>query len=144
MIAVPIFKRLGLGSVLGYLAAGMVIGPWGLRLIGDPQTVLHFAEFGVVLLLFLIGLELEPQRAVGAAPRDLRHGRARRCSRRVAAVAGDRAALGLPLAVALVAGMGFAMSSTAIGARHAAGEEPARRRPAARRASRCCCSRTSR
>ncbi|HJV11698.1 MAG TPA: cation:proton antiporter, partial [Burkholderiales bacterium] len=49
VLAVPLFKRFGLGSVLGYLAAGMVIGPWGLRLIGHPETVLHFAEFGVVL-----------------------------------------------------------------------------------------------
>src|SRR5688572_2763159 len=62
VIAVPLFKRIGLGSVLGYLAAGMAIGPWGLKLIGHPETVLHFAEFGVVLLLFLIGLELDPQR----------------------------------------------------------------------------------
>ena len=44
LVAVPLFKRLGLGSVLGYLVAGMAIGPWGLRLIGDPQTVLHVAE----------------------------------------------------------------------------------------------------
>src|SRR5204862_5141080 len=57
VIAVPLCKRLGLGSVLGYLVAGMAIGPWGLRLIADPQTVLQFSEFGVVLLLFLIGLE---------------------------------------------------------------------------------------
>src|SRR5439155_1368724 len=62
VIAVPLCKRLGLGSVLGYLLAGMAIGPWGLRLIADPQTVLQFSEFGVVLLLFLIGLELNPQR----------------------------------------------------------------------------------
>jgi Kef-type K+ transport system membrane component KefB len=62
VIAVPIFKRIGLGSVLGYLAAGMVIGPWGFKLIGEAETVLQFAELGVVLLLFLIGLELEPQR----------------------------------------------------------------------------------
>lgn len=54
VIAVPLFKRVGLGSVLGYLAAGMVIGPWGLGLISSPQTVLHFAELGVVMLLFLM------------------------------------------------------------------------------------------
>src|SRR5688572_2042366 len=48
VIAVPLFKRLGLGSVLGYLAAGVVIGPWGLGLISAPQTLLQFAEFGVV------------------------------------------------------------------------------------------------
>ncbi len=62
LIAVPLFKRLGLGAVLGYLAAGVVIGPWGLKLIGDAEGVLHLAEFGVVLLLFVIGLELNPKR----------------------------------------------------------------------------------
>src|SRR5258706_14224031 len=62
VIAVPLCKRLGLGSVLGYLVAGVAIGPWGLRLISDPQTVLEFAEFGVVLLLFLVGLELNAKR----------------------------------------------------------------------------------
>lgn len=62
VITVPVFKKLGLGSVLGYLAAGVVIGPWGLELNGDIENVLHFAEFGVVLLLFVIGLELQPSR----------------------------------------------------------------------------------
>jgi monovalent cation:proton antiporter-2 (CPA2) family protein len=62
VVAVPISKRLGLGSVVGYLAAGAVIGPWGAGLIDDAETVLHFAEFGVVLLLFVIGLELQPTR----------------------------------------------------------------------------------
>jgi len=62
VITVPVFKKLGLGSVLGYLTAGAVIGPWGLKLIGDIENVLHFAEFGVVLLLFVIGLELQPSR----------------------------------------------------------------------------------
>ena len=62
VIAVPIFNRLGLGSVLGYLAAGAVIGPFGLGLFSDVDGILHFAEFGVVLLLFIIGLELNPAR----------------------------------------------------------------------------------
>jgi monovalent cation:proton antiporter-2 (CPA2) family protein len=62
VIAVPLSKRLGLGSVVGYLAAGAIIGPWGAGLIDDAETVLHFAEFGVVLLLFVIGLELQPTR----------------------------------------------------------------------------------
>jgi monovalent cation:proton antiporter-2 (CPA2) family protein len=62
IIAVPIFKRLGLGSVLGYLVAGVVIGPWGLGLITDTQSVSQVSELGVVLLLFLVGLELEPKR----------------------------------------------------------------------------------
>ncbi|MEZ0237598.1 MAG: cation:proton antiporter, partial [Methylophilaceae bacterium] len=60
VLAVPLFKRLGLGSVLGYLLAGVLIGPYAFKLIGDAEQVLHFAEFGVVLLLFLVGLELEP------------------------------------------------------------------------------------
>lgn len=62
VVAVPIFKRLGLGAVLGYLAAGSVLGPWGLGLVKDPSRAMHFAELGVVLLLFLIGLELKPSR----------------------------------------------------------------------------------
>lgn len=62
VVAVPIAKRLGLGSVLGYLAAGAAIGPWGLSLVSDVESILHFGEFGVVLLLFLIGLELQPSR----------------------------------------------------------------------------------
>ncbi|HKN04277.1 MAG TPA: glutathione-regulated potassium-efflux system protein KefC [Buttiauxella sp.] len=61
-IIVPIAVRLGLGSVLGYLIAGCIIGPWGLRLVTDAETILHFAEIGVVLMLFVIGLELDPQR----------------------------------------------------------------------------------
>jgi monovalent cation:proton antiporter-2 (CPA2) family protein len=62
VVAVPIFKRIGLGSVLGYLAAGALIGPSVLGIVHDVDEILHFAEFGVVLLLFLIGLELQPSR----------------------------------------------------------------------------------
>ena len=62
VIAVPVARLLGLGSIIGYLAAGIAIGPWGLKFVTDPQDMLHFAEFGVVLMLFLVGLELEPQR----------------------------------------------------------------------------------
>jgi glutathione-regulated potassium-efflux system ancillary protein KefC/glutathione-regulated potassium-efflux system protein KefB len=62
VVAIPVFRRLGLGSVLGYLAAGIVIGPWGLRMVQDAEGVLHAAELGVVLLLFVIGLELQPSR----------------------------------------------------------------------------------
>ena len=62
VIVVPLFRRLKLGAVLGYLAAGMVIGPWGLGVVPHVEATLNFAEFGVVLLLFLIGLELEPSR----------------------------------------------------------------------------------
>jgi glutathione-regulated potassium-efflux system ancillary protein KefC len=62
VVVVPLSKALGLGSIIGYLAAGMAIGPWGLALVTDVQSILHFAEFGVVLMLFLVGLELEPDR----------------------------------------------------------------------------------
>ena len=62
VIAVPVAKKLGLGSIIGYLAAGIAIGPWGLKLVTNVQDILHFAEFGVVLMLFLVGLELEPKR----------------------------------------------------------------------------------
>ncbi|NIY48094.1 glutathione-regulated potassium-efflux system protein KefC [Cedecea colo] len=61
-LIVPVAVRLGLGSVLGYLIAGCIIGPWGLRLVTDAGTILHFAEIGVVLMLFVIGLELDPRR----------------------------------------------------------------------------------
>jgi glutathione-regulated potassium-efflux system protein KefB len=114
VIAVPLFKRLGLGSVLGYLAAGMAIGPWGLRLIPNPQTVLHFAEFGVVLLLFLVGLELNARR-VWALRRSILGLGAVQVAITIAAVAGIAKLLGQPLIVGVIAGMGFAMSSTAIG-----------------------------
>ncbi|WP_315920109.1 monovalent cation:proton antiporter-2 (CPA2) family protein [Mesorhizobium sp. SP-1A] len=62
VVAVPIFKRAGLGSILGYLAAGLVIGPFGLRVFSDPQAILHVAELGVVMFLFIIGLEMQPSR----------------------------------------------------------------------------------
>ncbi|GAM63731.1 glutathione-regulated potassium-efflux system protein kefB [Vibrio ishigakensis] len=62
VIAVPLAQRLGLGSVIGYLIAGVTIGPWGFGLISDVDAILHFSELGVVLLLFLIGLELNPKK----------------------------------------------------------------------------------
>lgn len=62
VVAVPLFQRLGLGSILGYLAIGVVLGPSAIGFISEPTEVLHFAEFGVVMLLFMIGLELEPKR----------------------------------------------------------------------------------
>jgi len=114
VLAVPIFRRFGLGSVLGYLVAGMAIGPWGLGLIADPQRVLEFSEFGVVLLLFLFGLELNAQR-VWSLRRAIFGLGAAQVAATIAAVAALALALGQPLAVGLVAGMGIAMSSTAIG-----------------------------
>ncbi|MDG2090685.1 MAG: cation:proton antiporter [Gammaproteobacteria bacterium] len=62
VLSVAISKRLGLGSVLGYLIAGVIIGPFALSMVGDQTEVMHFAEYGVIMMLFLIGLELEPRR----------------------------------------------------------------------------------
>ena len=62
VLAVPIFKRLGLGSVLGYFTAGLIIGPFGLGFFSDPEAILHIAELGVVMFLFVIGLEMQPSR----------------------------------------------------------------------------------
>lgn len=113
VISVPLFKRLGLGSVLGYLLAGIVIGPSVLQLIEDPDRVLQFAEFGVVLLLFLIGLELEVKEAYR-----LRKGLLLGAVQVVLCIAAAFALFyftGFPWHASLVAAMGFAMSSTAIG-----------------------------
>ncbi len=112
-IAVPLFKRLGLSAVLGYLAAGMAIGPWGLGLISGADTVLHFAELGVVLLLFLIGLELEPRR-LWQLRRPIFGMGSVQVAASALAVAAAAYALGAPPRVAAIAGMGLAMSSTAI------------------------------
>ncbi|MBD8601822.1 cation:proton antiporter [Pseudomonas sp. CFBP 8771] len=115
VIAVPLAKRLQLGAVLGYLFAGVVIGPQVLGWVGDPQSVSHISELGVVLLLFIIGLELSPKRlwvmrkavfGVGLAQVLL-----------TAVVIGAVALLGFgqPLNSAVVLGLGLALSSTAFG-----------------------------
>ena len=114
VIAVPLCRKARLGSVLGYLIAGVAIGPWGLRLISHPETVLQFSEFGVVLLLFLIGLELNAQR-VWALRRAIFGLGSVQVIATIGAVSALAMALGQPLAVGLIAGMGIAMSSTAIG-----------------------------
>jgi glutathione-regulated potassium-efflux system protein KefB len=113
VVAVPLFKRLGLGSVLGYLAAGLVIGPFGLGIFADPQAILHVAELGVVLFLFVIGLEMQPSRlwamrgeifGVGLAQLGL-------C---IALLACVGVALGFPLGQSIIAGAGFVLTSTAV------------------------------
>lgn len=113
VIAVPIAKRLGLGSVLGYLIAGIFIGPWGIGLIHDTEEILHFAEFGVVLLLFLIGLELNPKRLWALRQPILGMGGAQ-----VVVTASLLLAIGLAIGLefntALIAAMGLSLSSTAI------------------------------
>ena len=114
VIAVPVCRRLGLGSVLGFLLAGMAIGPWGLRLIPDPGTVLQFAELGVVLLLFLVGLELEPRR-LWALRRPIFGMGGTQVAVTIIVFTAIGRLFGLAWPVALAAGMGLAMSSTAIG-----------------------------
>jgi glutathione-regulated potassium-efflux system ancillary protein KefC/glutathione-regulated potassium-efflux system protein KefB len=113
VLIVPVFQRLKLGAVLGYLVAGMLIGPWGLKLIGEVGATLHFAEFGVVLLLFLIGLELEPRRLWVMRQSVFGLGGAQVLATGIvlAAVAWG---FGLGWGAALVAGLGLAMSSTAM------------------------------
>ena len=113
VLAVPLAKALGLGSIIGYLAAGIAIGPWGLGLVSNVQDILHFAEFGVVLMLFLVGLELQPSR-LWALRRPI-------FGTGTAQVLGCAAALfavgwlaGLPWRVSLVGALGLALSSTAI------------------------------
>lgn len=112
VIAVPLFSRLGFGSVLGYLAAGAAIGPWGLRLVGDVDGILHFSEFGVVLLLFVIGLELQPARLW-----TMRHGvfglGGIQVATTAAVIAGAGIVAGLDWRTALTIGLGLSLSSTA-------------------------------
>ena len=113
MVLVPLFRRAKLGAVVGYLAAGIVIGPSGLALIGEVDATLRFAEFGVVLLLFLIGLELEPRRLWVMRRRVFGLGGAQ-----LAVTAVALGAAGLPLGLdwraTSVVGLGLAMSSTAL------------------------------
>jgi monovalent cation:proton antiporter-2 (CPA2) family protein len=114
IILVPVFKRLGLGSVLGYLIAGILIGPYALKLIADPEHVLHFAEFGVVLMLFLIGLELESQKVWEL--RKLLFGLGGlQVTLTIGLVTVIAHSLHFSWPEALIIGMGVAMSSTAIG-----------------------------
>ena len=113
VIAVPLFKRLGLGSVLGYLAAGLVIGPFGLRLVQDSQTILHVAELGVVMFLFVIGLEMRPSRLWGMRGDIFGLGLAQvGVSMLLLWTVG--LALGYPVSASLIAGTGFVLTSTAI------------------------------
>jgi glutathione-regulated potassium-efflux system ancillary protein KefC len=113
VIAVPLSQALGLGSIIGYLVAGIAIGPWGLGLVTNVEDILHFAEFGVVLMLFLVGLELEPKRLWSLRRPIFGWGSAQvlGCALLLTGVA---LALGVSWRVALVAGLGLALSSTAI------------------------------
>ncbi|MBO9420700.1 cation:proton antiporter [Labrenzia sp. R4_2] len=112
VVAVPIAKRLGLGSVVGYLAAGAAIGPHGLQLLGSGEDVLHVAELGVVLLLFVIGLELDPQK-LWRMKRDIFGLGTAQVMLTGVCLFGFAQLAGMGQSAALVAGFGLALSSTA-------------------------------
>ncbi len=113
VVAAPIFLRLGLGSVLGYLAAGLAIGPYGLRVINDPEAILSVAEFGVVMFLFLIGLEMRPAKLWSLRKEIFGLGAAHvlACGALLTTVG---VLFGLAPQAALIAALGFALSSTAV------------------------------
>lgn len=113
VIGAPLFKRLGFGSVLGYLAGGIVIGPFGLRVFTDPGSILQVAELGVVMFLFIIGLEMQPSRLWGLRRQIFGLGFVQviACSLLLTAVG---LATGFPAASSFVAGAGFVLTSTAI------------------------------
>ncbi|MEP5622318.1 MAG: cation:proton antiporter, partial [Hyphomicrobiales bacterium] len=112
VVAVPIAKRLGLGSVVGYLAAGAAIGPHGLRLLGSGEDVLHVAELGVVLLLFVIGLELDPKK-LWRMKRDIFGLGTAQVMLTGLSLFAIAHFTGMQWSTALVAGFGLALSSTA-------------------------------
>ena len=114
VVAVPIFRRLGLGSVLGYLVAGIAIGPFGLRLFTEPESILSVAEIGVVLLLFVIGLEMKPSRLWSLRREIFGLGVAQIGFCGIVLTGVAHYILGFPLAPAFIAAMGFTMTSTAI------------------------------
>ena len=114
VLAVPIARFLGLGSIIGYLGAGILIGPWGLKLVTRPEDMLQIAEFGVVLMLFLVGLELEPQRLWSLRKPIFGWGNVQLFGSALL-LAGAALASGVDWRLAIVAAIGLAMSSTAIG-----------------------------
>jgi len=113
VLAVPLAKRWRLGAVLGYLAAGALIGPSGLRLIGNTEQIAQISELGVVLMLFVIGLELSPQR-LWVMRRSVFGSGALQVVATAALIGGGALACGLAWKAALVVGLGLALSSTAI------------------------------
>lgn len=113
VIAVPLFKRLGLGSVLGYLAAGLIIGPFGLKFFDDPQAIIHVAELGVVMFLFVIGLEMKPSHLWNLRRQIFGLG-SMQVILAAAMLTFVGIAFGFPWQVAFVSASGFVLTSTAI------------------------------
>ncbi|OGT59519.1 MAG: glutathione-regulated potassium-efflux system protein KefB [Gammaproteobacteria bacterium RIFCSPHIGHO2_12_FULL_63_22] len=114
VVAVPLFRRLGLGAVLGYLVAGVAMGPFGWRLVKDPASVLTFSELGVVMLLFVIGLELSPSR-LWVMRRQVFGIGGLQVAITALAIGAATAMMGLGWKTNLVVGLGLALSSTAVG-----------------------------
>jgi glutathione-regulated potassium-efflux system protein KefB len=113
VVVVPLFRRLGLGSVLGYLVAGLAIGPFGFGFFSEPQAILHVAELGVVLFLFVVGLEMQPSHLWGLRRQIFGLG-ALQVIACVLALGALGLALGFQPTVAFVAAAGFVLTSTAI------------------------------
>jgi len=113
VVAAPLFRRLGLGSVLGYLAAGLVIGPFGLGIFRDPENILHVAEFGVVMFLFIIGLEMRPAK-LWALRKEIFGLGAAQVVTAIVLLSFVGIAAGLPRAAAAIGASGFVLSSTAV------------------------------
>lgn len=113
VLAVPLFKRAGLGSVLGYLAAGLAIGPFGLRLFTEASTILHVAELGVVMFLFIIGLEMQPTK-LWALRRQIFGLGTLQVGAAGAALTGAGILAGFPPVPSFVGAMGFVLTSTAV------------------------------
>lgn len=114
VVAVPLFRRLGLGSVLGYFAAGALVGPSVLGLFGDPDEMLHIAELGVVMFLFVIGLELRPQKLWALRGQIFGLGLAQAALATALLTGAGIALFALPPVTAFIAGAGFVLSSTAV------------------------------
>ncbi|WP_309629909.1 monovalent cation:proton antiporter-2 (CPA2) family protein [Brevundimonas sp.] len=113
VVAVPLFKRFGLGAVLGYLAAGLILGPSALGVVREPETMLHVAEIGIVLFLFIIGLEMRPARLWSLRKEIFGLGAVQVMTCAVL-LTGAALLAGLSWYAAVIAGFGFALSSTAI------------------------------
>lgn len=112
IVLVPLFQRLGFGSVLGYLTAGIIIGPYGLQFISDSESVMHFSELGVIFLLFVIGLEIELKKLWGMRKRLIGLGGLQVC---ITSISFTLIGLffSLPLVSAIVIGFALSLSSTA-------------------------------
>jgi glutathione-regulated potassium-efflux system protein KefB len=114
VLAVPVFRRFGLGAVLGYLFVGGVLGPFGFRLVADPSSTLAISELGVVMLLFVIGLELSPAR-LWVMRRQVFGIGGLQVALSAVLLGGIALAFGVGWQAALVVGVGLALSSTAVG-----------------------------